>query len=170
ANDQHDGFQFGVNVRPDIADAFEVHTRIVAPFAGVTPQAGQEMGVFVGDGTQRSYVKLVVTASGVAFSRELADTVSARRSATVALPGPDRIDLFLRVDPDLSTVRPSYTVTTDGVTSARTSLGQLVSVPTGWFVRDTGGSVALAVGLSSTSHGPAPPFAANWDFIEARPL
>jgi hypothetical protein len=169
ANDQHDGFQFGVNVRPDIADAFDVHTRIVAPFAGTTPQTGQEMGVFTGDGTQRSYVTLVVNASGVAFFKEISDTVSTRRSASIALPGPDRIDLFLRVDPDLSTVRPSYTVTTDGQTSARKNLGQEVSVPIEWFVRDSGGSVALAIGLSSTSDGPAPPFAANWDFIEAKP-
>jgi hypothetical protein len=170
ANDQHDGFQFGVNVRPDQTNAFEVHTRIVAPFAGTTPQAGQEMGIFIGNGTQSSYARLVITASGIAFSTEDADVVSNQRARSLTMPGPERIDLFLRVDPDLSTVRPSYTVTAAGQTTPRTYLGQAVSVPSRWFVHANGSSVALAVGLSATSDGPAPPFAANWDFIEARAL
>jgi hypothetical protein len=169
-NSQHDGFQFGVNVRPDHTDAFEVHTRIVAPFAGTNPQAGQEMGMFVGNGTQSSYAKLVVTASGIAFLTEDADVVANQRSRSLTFPGPDRVDLFLRIDPDLATVRPSYTVTTGGQTTKRTYLGQAVSVPSRWFQHSDGSSVALAVGLSATSHGPAAPFAANWDFLEAKAL
>ena len=86
------------------------------------------------------------------------------------LPGPDRVDLFLRIDPYLATVRPSYTVTTGGQTTKRTYLGQAVSVPSRWFQHSDGSSVALAVGLSATSHGPAAPFAANWDFLEAKAL
>ena len=126
--------------------------------------------MFVGNGTQSSYAKVVVTASGVGFLTEDADVISNQRSRSVTLPGPERIDLYLTIDPDLATVRPSYTVTTGGQTTARTYVGQAVAVPSKWFVRSNGSSVALAVGLSSTSHGAAPPFAANWDFIEVKPL
>jgi hypothetical protein len=169
ANDQHEGFQFGVNARPDMADAFDVHTRIVAPFAGMTQQDGQEMGVFVGRGDQDNYVKLVVAAAGVRFAKEIGRSVSSRRLASITLPGPDHIDLFLRIDPDRNTIRPSYSVSSGGTTTPRTNLGAAVTIPSNWFVTSKGGSVALAIGLASTSDGPAPAFPANWDFIEAVP-
>ena len=44
-------------------------------------------------------------------------------------------------------------------------LGGPVAVPTSWL----SGGKALAVGIISTSTGPAPPIAATWDFLEVVP-
>jgi hypothetical protein len=147
-----------------------VHAALVAPFAGIKPKNDQQMGVYVGTGDQSNFVKLVVAANGgkggVLFGREVNDVVSAQRMKTVHLTGPSRVDLYLLVDPAKGAIQGSYTVTNGAVTSARVTMGKPVTVPTAWF---TGGSTRTAVGLSSTSKGPGPPFAAVWDFIEVTP-
>jgi hypothetical protein len=167
-NDQRFGFQFGVNARPQFfTGTFVVHTSLVTPFAGFTPMGAQQFGVYVGSGDQDNFVKLVVTANGgkggVLFGRELKGVASAQRVKKVTLPGPDRVDLYLLVDPVKHTIQGSYTTTKGAVTSAKFTMGTPVSVPLGWF---TGGPTRTAVGLSSTSKGPAPPFPALWDLIE----
>jgi glucose/arabinose dehydrogenase len=168
-NNQRYGFQFGLNAKTAYAGRFLVHTALVAPFAGMRPQNDQQMGVYVGTGDQDNFVKLVVAANGgkggVKFGREIKGVASAQRVTTVPMPGPDRVDLYLLVDPDKGTIQGSYSVTKGAVTSARVTMGNPVTVPTTWF----SGSLGTAVGLSSTSKGPGPPFAALWDLIEVTP-
>jgi N-acetylneuraminic acid mutarotase len=77
------------------------------------------------------------------------------------MPGPDAVDLYLRVDPTAATVQPSYAVTTGGVTGARTNLGGPVPIPASWVT----GASGLAVGIIGTSFG-ATAFPASWDLIE----
>jgi len=169
-NDQRYGFQFGINAKPKYAGPFVVHTVLPAPFAGTTPQDDQQFGIYVGTGDQDNFVKLVVAANGgkggVKFGREIKGVASAQRVKTVPMPGPDRVDLYLLVDPAKGTIQGSYSVTKNAVTSPRVMMGQPVTVPTTWF---SGGPTRTAVGLSSTSKGPAPPFAAVWDLIEVKP-
>jgi hypothetical protein len=62
-------------------------------------------------------------------------------------------------------VRPSYTVTSGGVTGPRVMVGGPEPIPSIWL----SGASALAGGIISTSTGPAPPFAATWDFFEIVP-
>ncbi len=166
-NSQKYGFQFGINADPATTDTFTVHTRMQAPFAGRTPQDYQSMGLFVGNGNQDNYVKLVTAANGgaggIEFSKEVGGTfVRDRPRGPVSLPGPDTVDLFLTVDPDAKTVQPSYVVTTNGVSDQRKTLGGPEPIPAGWF----GGSTGFAVGIISTSSGPGPVFPATWEFIE----
>jgi hypothetical protein len=167
-NSQKYGFQFGVNAGPS-SPKFVAHTRIVAPFAGITPQDNQSMGIFIGNGDQSNYVKLVTTANagqgGVRFQKEVGDALSSGTTAAVSMPGPSAVDLFLTVDPAANTVQPSYQVINNGVAGPRTNVRDPVSVPSGWF----GGTTGLAVGLISTSSGPGPEFPATWDFIEVVP-
>ena len=91
-NAQRYGFQFGVKARP--ADGpFLVHSRIEAPFAGLTPADFQSMGVFIGTGDQDNYVKLVTGMSGstrVESLPEFADDARFDLGGTKALtlPGP----------------------------------------------------------------------------------
>lgn len=162
-NSQDYGLQVGVM---PTADRFTVHTRILAPFKGITPQDYQSMGVFIGTGSQDDYAKLVVSANGgaggVQFLKEVGGIATFQPQAPVALPGPDAIDLYLTIDPATATVQPSFTVTTAGATGARTTVGGPEPVPASWI----SGASALAVGIISTSNGPAPPFAATWDLIE----
>ena len=169
-NDQQYGFQFGVNARPGFSGPFVVHTVLVTPFAGMTPTNDQQFGVFVGTGDQDNFVKLVVAANGgkggVLFGRELKGVASTQRMKKVTMPGPDRVDLYLLVDPAKGTIQGSYSTTKGAVTSARVQMGQPVTVPKTWF---NGPSTRTAVGLSSTSKGPGLPFAALWDLIEVTP-
>jgi hypothetical protein len=161
ANTQQYAFQFGVKVPQ--TGAFTAHTRILSPFAGLTPQDSQSMGLFLGTGNQDDYVKVVVSANGgaggVQFVKEVAGAVTSRPQAAVALPGPNAIDLYLTVDPVAKTVQPSYAVGTAGT---RVNLGGVEPIPAGWLASTT----ALAVGIIATSAGPAPEFPATWDLIE----
>ncbi len=157
-NTQQYGFQLGFR-RPN--NAYSAHTRILAPFAGISPQDNQSMGLFLGSGDQDNYVKLVVSANGgtggVHFLKEVAGATSNQLTDTVSLPGPSAIDLYLEVDPASGTVQPWYTV--DG--GPRVNLGGPVSLPGNWLSAST-----LAVGIISTSAGPGPPFSATWDLLE----
>jgi hypothetical protein len=168
-NSQEYGLQFGLDADPATTDPFFVHTRILAPFSGLTPQTGQSMGLFVGTGHQDDYAKIVVSgASGgqILFLTETAGVVGPESTALLALPGPNYIDLYLRVDPDRATVQPFYSVTSGGVTGPQVMLALPHPVPANWFTNSTFG---LAVGIISTSQGPAPVFPATWDFIRAVP-
>ena len=82
-------------------------------------------------------------------------------STAASKTGPSYIDLYLRVDPQQATIQPLYAVTSAAVLAAP------VSVPASWFRNVASG---LAVGIISTSRGPAPPFPATWDFIRAVPV
>jgi hypothetical protein len=167
-NTQKYGFQSGINVSSSTG-VFTAHTRILAPFKGITPQNYQSMGLFIGTGDQNNYAKLVVSANGgaggIQFAKEVTGTFKARPQASVAMPGPDHVDLYLVVNPAAKTVQPSYTVTKGGQTGPRTNLGGPEPIPAGWV----DGAKALAVGFISTSNGPAPVFTATWDFVKVIP-
>jgi hypothetical protein len=121
--------------------------------------------VFVGTGSQDDYVKLTVAANdgagGFALVHEQAGTPTTITAAGPTWPGPSVVDLFLRVDPGGGTVQASYSI--DG--GAPVAVGGPVAVPTSWF----SGATAPAVGIISTSAGPAPAFPATWDFLEVQP-
>ncbi len=162
-NTQEQAFQFGVNVSGEV-DPFTVHTRVLAPFAGTTPEDGQSMGVFLGTGDQDNYIKIVVTGNGgggVTSLSEVGGAVTPGTLDTFSLSGVNFIDLYLSVDPVALTVQPSYTVTQGGGTSAKINLGSTFSVPASWL----NGSAAMAVGVISTSAGPGSTFPATWDLI-----
>ncbi len=169
SNSQQYGFQFGVNANPATTDAFTAHTRILAPFAGLTAQDFQSMGLVVGTGDQDDYVKIVTAANagagGVQTVKETNGTVTSTPVASVPMPGPGAVDLYLSVDPDAGTVQARYSVTSGGVTGAVIDLGGPQAVPASWFT----GSSGLAVGIISTSRGAAPPFPATWDLLEVTP-
>jgi hypothetical protein len=163
-NSQRYGFQFGIKAP---TRTFTAHTEIEAPFAGMTPEDYQSMGLFVGRGNQNNYAKLVTAANGgaggIEFAKEVGGTFVRDRPRTpVSMPGPDAVDLFLTVDPVAQTVQPSYAVTINGVTGQRMTLGSPERVPAGWF----DGSTGFAIGIISTSSGPGPVFPATWNFIE----
>ncbi len=166
-NNQEYGFQVGVNIN-DTSPVFTVHSRVLAPFAGISPANYQSMGLFFGTGDQDDYIKIVVEAQGGTGGLELAKEESGTftQITTVAetMPGPDYVDLYLEVNPAANTVQASYEVTTGGVTGSRTNVGGLESIPSTWFTSGQG----MAVGVISTSID-ATPFPATWDFIEVIP-
>jgi hypothetical protein len=164
-NTQHDGFQLGIDV-DGTTGPFVVHTRLPAPFSGTTPSGAQSFGVFLGTGGQDDYVKLVVAADdgagGLALVREVGGSPTTVTAPGPVWPVPSAVDLYLRVDPGAGTVQASYAL--DG--GAPVAVGSTQTVPASWF----SGVVAPAVGIVSTSAGPAPPFPASWDLLEVVPV
>jgi Kelch motif len=166
-NSQQYGFQVGFNARPSVGP-FTVHTRIMAPFAGLTPDDFQSMGLFVGTGDQDNYVKITTAHIGETVVEALPEFDGGPRfdlggSESLALPGPSAVDLYLRVDPVAATVQSSFTSTAGGTTTARTNVGGPIPVPAGWFTNPSRG---LAAGIISTSNGGNGHFPASWDFLE----
>ncbi len=163
-NTQQYAFQHGIDVSAASAP-FVVHTRLPAPFSGVTPSGEQSYGVFLGTGGQDDYVKLTVAANdgvgGFRLVNEQGGTPTSLTAPGPAWPGPSVVDLFLRVDPGAATVQASYAL--DG--AAPVAVGGPQAIPASWF----SGATAPAVGIISTSAGPAPAFPATWDFLEVVP-
>jgi len=164
-NTQRYGLQFGV--KPPSSGTFTVRTRIAAPFAGLTPQDDQSMGLFLGTGDQDDYVKVVTFANGgaggVQARKEVGGVAATPSSSNLTLPGPDGVDLYLTVDVAAATVQPSYAVINNGISGPVTNVGPALAIPSAWL---GGTSAGLAVGIISTSAGPAPEFPATWDLIE----
>jgi hypothetical protein len=164
-NTQQYAFQRGIDVSAASAP-FVVHTRLPAPFSGVTPTGGQSYGVFVGTGSQDDYVKLTVAANegagGFQLVNEQGGTPTSVTVPGPAWPGPSAVDLYLRVDPGAASVQASYAL--DGAAPVAVGGGPQ-AVPATWFTR----AIAPAVGIVSTSAGPAPTFPATWDFLEVVP-
>ncbi len=161
ANDQEFGFQAGF-AAPDSLAPFIATARVLAPFAGLTPDPGQELGLALGTGTQSDFLRLVVTGDGVAASLELRDAETFLGAAPLSLPGPDHADLFLHVDPATAVASGSYRLTTAGTPGPFVPLFPPTPLPADWFGTDT----SLALGLLATNGGAAP-FPATWDHLRA---
>jgi hypothetical protein len=165
-NTQQYAFQFGVNANPTYTGVFTAHTRIEAPFGGLTPQGNQSMGFYIGTGDQDNYAKVVLTANGgnpgVQFVEEVNGVPTAAPVVPLALPGPDSVDLYLTVDPTAATVAVSYRVTSNGSSGPLIALG-MHAIPPSWCSNLTSG---LAIGVIATSAG-APTFPATWSVLEA---
>jgi hypothetical protein len=167
-NTQQYAFQYGVNANPANTGVFTAHTRIDAPFAGVTPQGNQSMGFYIGTGDQDNYAKLVLTANGgnpgLRFVEEVGGVATAGPLSPLTMPGPDSVDLYLTVDPAAATVTASFRVTTNGTSTPVVHVGSAVhSIPASWLSNPARG---LALGVIASSTG-GPTFSATWSTLEA---
>ena len=167
-NTQQNAFQVGFNVTT-ASPQFVVHTKVLAPFAGLTPQAGQSMGFYIGTGDQDNYLKMVVSGDqggSLEIVKEVGGIATAGATVSLSLSGVAEINLYLTVNPASGAVQPSYTVARNGVVGASTNLGALITVPKTWFSNP---AIAPAAGLIST-RGNAPTFPATWGALEITPL
>ncbi|MDQ1433227.1 MAG: hypothetical protein QOF59_43, partial [Actinomycetota bacterium] len=167
-NTQQYAFQYGVNANPANTGVFTAHTRIDAPFAGVTPQGNQSMGFYIGTGDQDNYAKLVLTANGgnpgLRFVEEVGGVATAGPLSPLTMPGPDSVDLYLTVDPAAATVTASFRVTTNGTSTPVVHVGSAAhSIPASWLSNPARG---LALGVIASSTG-GPTFSATWSTLEA---
>jgi hypothetical protein len=167
-NSQMYGFQLGVDAP---STPFQVYGRIVDPFSGVTPGKAQSMGIFIGDGSQDDYLKVVVKGTKgevekVHLLHEQNAGIQKKRNRDILLPGPDYVDLRILIDPAAGTAQGSWQVFEDGVLQPEITIGGPIPIPSAWLDSPSRG---LAIGVISTSTGPAPPFPATWDFIRIEP-
>jgi glucose/arabinose dehydrogenase len=163
-NDQAYGFQFGV--KPPTT-SFVAHTRVVSPFAGVTPMPGESIGLQLGTGTQDDYLEIALTGDsggGVEVTQEVGGVVTRSAVTPVSLPGPSAVELYLETDPVTDTVQPAFKVVTNGVTGPRQTAGPPVTVPSSWL----DGHAGVAVGLLGTAPS-GDTLSGTWDMVEVVP-
>jgi hypothetical protein len=168
ANTQQYAFQIGVNASG--VGTFTVHTRVMSPFAGVTPQGNQSLGLAFGPGDQDNYFKLVATANGGSPGiRAVAEvggvaTTGALTPVTLPAASASAIDLYLTITPGTGAVQPSYRlVNASGVAGPLVNVASPRTIPTSWL---TNTNYGLAVGIIATSSG-GPTFTATWKGIDA---
>ncbi|HEX2476866.1 MAG TPA: thrombospondin type 3 repeat-containing protein, partial [Lacipirellulaceae bacterium] len=157
ANSQSQAFQFGVHVAGQ-SSRFTAKSSVLAPFAGETPQPGQEMGMYIGTGNQDNYVQIVLSGNNggsIQIMKEVGGVFTAVASQNLALAGLSFVDLNLTVDPVAATVQASYIA--DG--GALVNLGAPIAIPAAWLAS------TLAVGIIATDPTGGASLPVTWDFI-----
>ena len=169
-NNQEYALQFGLWANPADTGPFFVHTRILAPFAGLTPQDGQSMGMFVGTGDQDNYAKIVLYGER-GRQRDVrprdrrcggAGTVGTTGDAGSHLRRSLLCGWILRRRPFSRSIRSP-----PAASPARRSRLRLPRQYPQAGSRTSASGMAL--GIISTSRGPGAPFPGTWDFIQALP-
>ncbi|MBL9164438.1 MAG: hypothetical protein JNL18_17050 [Planctomycetaceae bacterium] len=157
ANTQQQAFQFGVNVG-GATSPFVARTSIVGPFNGVTPQAGQEMGFYIGTGDQDNFIQLVLSGDNggsITLGKEVAGSFTTVVSQNLSMTGSSFVELRLTINPDADTLQASYSV--GG--GAFVNLGGAVAVPASWIAS------TMAVGLIATDPTGSGDLPVTWDYL-----
>ncbi len=156
-NTQEQAFQFGVNVAGQTS-LYTAKSSVLTPFGGITPQPGQEMGLYIGTGDQDNYVQIVLSGDdggSVQVMKEEGGVFTFIASQGLALPGPGFIDLNLAVDPVANTVQASYLAAGGSLVA----LGSPIAIPASWL------SGSLAVGIIATDPTGSGAMPVTWDFL-----
>ncbi|WP_165917366.1 malectin domain-containing carbohydrate-binding protein [Flaviaesturariibacter aridisoli] len=161
-NKQQNGFQLGVQTN---GLPFTLRSRMTGPFFNnQTPQGGQSQGIFLGNGDQDNYLKIVLNANGgVGGIQVVYENGGVVTSSQYAISGgipASQLDLFLKFNPANNTVQAAYA---SGSGGAVTNVGAPIVV-SGAVLSALKGTSVLAVGIISTSKG-GPVFTATWDYI-----
>ncbi|RYY97793.1 MAG: hypothetical protein EOO11_09905, partial [Chitinophagaceae bacterium] len=160
-NTQQNGFQFGVATN---GAAFTLRSRMTGPFFNnQTPSGSQAQGIYIGNGDQDNYLKIVLNANGgaggIQVVYENAGVASSSQYAlTGGIPG-SQLDLILKYNPSGNSVQAAYA--SGG--GAETNVGAPVVV-SGAVLNALKGTTVLAVGIISTSKGGSA-FTASWDYL-----
>jgi hypothetical protein len=167
ANDdtQERGFQVGVS--PPTDQPWAVNTTVSGLPGPGSAQQYQLLGIQLGTGDQKNYVKLAAAAQGggsVEFGKEEADDWETELTGDSSVLGPDtQVHLSIAVYPSTNTVEGFYRV--EG--GDWTSTGITYDVPGSWL--DASDGSAPAVGLIGTSVG-APSFTGTWENLTVETL
>ncbi|TCZ67480.1 malectin domain-containing carbohydrate-binding protein [Flaviaesturariibacter aridisoli] len=158
-NTQQYGFQFGVKTN---GAAFTFRSSMTGPFFNnQTPQGAQSQGIFLGNGDQDNYLKIVLNANGgaggIQVVYENAGVVTSSQYAiSGGIPGTN-LELLLKYDPATGSVQPAY------ASNRGTAINVGAPIPmSGAVLNALRGTTILAVGIISTSSG-GPAFTATWD-------
>ena len=157
ANSQQQAFQFGVNVG-GATGPFVARSSIIGPFNGVTPQAGQEMGFYIGTGDQDNFIQIVVSGDNggsIKLGKEVGGSFTSVASQNLSIPGSGFIEFRLTIDPVSDTLQASYSV--GG--GAFVNLGGNVAVPASWIAS------TMAVGLIATDPSGSGDLPVTWDYL-----
>ena len=162
-NTQTQALQFGVQVA-SATGPFLARTRLLDPFGNATPQAGQQMGFYIGTGTQDDYIKLVVDGSGggsVLVLKEVGGAVQQQSSQPLGVPTAsiNDIDLMLWIDPLTNVLQASYSINQ----GPSIEFGPVISMPSAWLAS------SLAIGVLAVDSTNSGAFPVTWDFLGFEP-
>jgi hypothetical protein len=161
ANTQQQAFQVGVNVG-SATSPFVARTSIIGPFNGLTPQAGQEMGFYIGAGDQDNFIQIVLSGDSggsIKLGKEVAGSFTTVASQNLIMPGSGFVELRLTIDPASDTLQASYSVSG----GAFVNLGGPTAVPAAWIAS------TMAVGLISTDPTGSGAMPVTWDYLGVEP-
>ncbi len=171
-NTQAYSFQFGVDVNTT-TPPFTVYSRVESPFFGIdgsstTPESFQSAGIYIGNGDQDNYLKIVIghgitsgdDIDGVEVLLENNGLVQSARYDIENLLSGNAVDMYFSIDPANNTAQP-YVSIDNGVNVL--PLGNPIVLPTSFL--DAADNQGMAVGIISSSFGVGAPFSAIWDFI-----
>ncbi|MCH6236131.1 LamG-like jellyroll fold domain-containing protein [Cognataquiflexum rubidum] len=167
ANNQHKGFQFGVNVGNETGE-FLITGRLLSLagpqlFYDVTHNG--EIGIQMGDGTQSNFFKLVFTKTQIVAGLEI-NNVPDPAPLTFAIStanrpiGSESIDFILKVRPVQGTVEPMVKI------GNRNMISLGIKNLTGKVLESVQqSSKPLAIGIIGTSGAQGVEFLATYDFF-----
>ena len=166
SNSQEKGFQYGVNV-DNTTGTFSVEGRLfnftdpLQLYGSSAPQNG-ELGLFIGDGTQSNYIKLVLTAGGTLEARqEINDVPQAPVTANVSAN--QDIVMYFQVNTGNGQVTLQYAIDGESIQTLGTLTAQ-----GGVLTAMQNSSEALAVGLTGTSNAAGEEVEGTWDYLYVR--
>jgi hypothetical protein len=160
-NTQKNAFQFGVQTN---GLPFTLRGRMLGPFFNnQAPQGSQSQGIYLGNGDQDNYLKIVLNANGGAGGIQVVYenagiATSFQYPISGGIPG-STLDLLLKFDPATNSVQAAYSSNSGSVINE----GSPIAVGGSVLNALRGGSV-LAVGVIATSKGGAA-FTATWDYM-----
>lgn len=170
-NSQEYGFQFGVNVDSQ-SPTFTVHSRIESPFFGIggsstAPLAYQSTGIFIGNGDQNNYLKVVLghgvstddETDGIEILLESDDGIIKERIDVPGLLDGNAVDIFIHIIPTV--FQAQVYISTDGGININ-AIGEAVTLPDSFL--DENDDKGMAAGIIATSTG-ASAFSSIWDFM-----
>ncbi len=164
-NTQVNAFQFGINVN-STTPSFTVSGEINPPFFTSPAQDNQALGIFIGNGDQDNYLKIVLNANGGSGGIQMVQEVNGiptfQQFSIGGILNASSIKLSLSINPAAGTVQPLAAISGGN------------PIPLGSGPINTSGAilnaiqnpnVGMAVGIIATSAGPGQPFTAVWDGI-----
>ena len=166
ANNQEKGFQYGVNVDQSVG-SFTASGKIFGftdptQLYGNLSPVNSELGIFIGDGTQSNYIKVVLTKNGIVALQEIDDIPQAPLTLTFTTPNRPSSNVVFSFNINAVTAEVQVLYSIDG--NSPISLGTIValgSIKTA--IQES--SEILAVGIIGTSNEAGKEVQGTWDYI-----
>jgi hypothetical protein len=155
-NDQQYAFQSGVQVNDE---PLTVHTTLEAPFSSSPDQIDgfRSQGVYIGNGDQDNYIKLVVTENaqsdqtpGLELLKEANGQTSSTKLDETDVVGSKTVDLYIDIDPATDTATARYEITGNNIDGTISGQVGMFDIPSSWLDSTDQG---MAFGVISTSNG-----------------
>ncbi|WP_026810752.1 malectin domain-containing carbohydrate-binding protein, partial [Arenibacter latericius] len=166
SNNQEKGFQYGVQVNQTtpkftVVSGFGNFNDPLQLY-GHTGAPNGELGIFIGDGFQSDYIKMVITKNGITALQEINDV--PQTPINFPIPEemrPNGVVFYFVVDPSNGEVECQYTLVGK---QSRTTLGTITaSGKVLNAIQDP--SIDLAVGITGTSNAQGVELQGTWDFL-----